>query len=51
MIRYWYADDLGGYQIESKDCFISKNEIVKTLKKPEIKKIGHKRTTYIFVDL
>ena len=51
MICYWYADDLGGYQMESRDYFISKNEIVKTLKKPEIKKIGRKHSTYIFVDL
>ena len=52
MIHYWYADDLGGYQMESRDYnFISKNEIVKTLKKPEIKKIGRKCSTYIFVDL
>ena len=51
MIHYWYADDLGGYQMESRDYFISKNEIVKTLQKPVIKKIGRKSSTYSFVDL
>ena len=51
MIRYWNADDLGGYQMESRDYFISRNEIVKALKEPIIKKIGHRCTTYIFVDL
>ena len=51
MIRYWYTDNLGGYQMESRDYFISKNEIAKTLQMPEIKKIGCKHSTYIFVDL
>ena len=51
MIRYWHADNLGGYQMKSRDYFISKNEIVKTLQKPEIKEIGRKCSTHIFVDL
>ena len=51
MIHYWNADDLGGYQMESRDYFISRNEIVKALKEPIIKKIGRRHTTYIFVDL
>ena len=37
--------------MESRDYFISRNEIVKTLKELIIKKIGCRRTTYIFVDL
>ena len=37
--------------MESRDYFISRNEIVKTLKEPLIKKIGRRHTTYIFVDL
>ena len=51
MFRYWNADDLGGYQMESRDYFISNKEIVKTLKQPYIKNIGHRRKTYIFEDL
>ena len=50
MIHYWNADDLGVSNGVER-LFISRNEIVKTLKELLIKKIGHRCTTYIFVDL
>ena len=36
--------------MESRDYFILRNEIVNTLKELLIKKIGHRHTTYIFID-
>ena len=40
MIHYWMADNLGGYQMESCDYFIRNKDIIRSILRPNMKKIG-----------
>ena len=50
-MNYFVPDCLGGYQKEKRVYFITNREIIKILKKPELKRIGSKRSTFIFHNL
>ena len=51
LIRYFVPDDLGGYQREEQKYYIGNEDFVKILKSPNIKCIGHRRSTFMFTDL
>ena len=40
LVTYFVPDDIGGYQKEGKSYFIDSVEIMKSISKPEIKKVG-----------
>ena len=50
MIRYWMEDGLGGYQMETRDYFIKNTDIIRSILRPTLRKIGRSRCTYIFPD-
>ena len=50
MIRYWIEDNLGGYQMESRDYFIRNTDIIRSILRPTLQKVGRTRCTYIFPD-
>ena len=50
MIRYWMADNLGGYQMESRNYFIRNKDIIHSILRPIMKKIGRSCCTDIFPD-
>ena len=51
LIHYFVPDELGGYQREDQQYYIGNEDIVKLLKSPNIKRIGRRRSTFIFNDL
>ena len=50
MIRYWIEDDLGGFQMESCDYFIRNTDIIRSILRPTLRKVGRTHCTYIFPD-
>ena len=50
MICYWMEDGLGGYQMETRDYFIKNTDIIRSILRPTLHKIGRSRFTYIFPD-
>ena len=50
MIRYWMADNLGDNQMESRDYFIRNKDIIRSILRPNMKKIGRLHCTYILPD-
>ena len=40
MIRYWMADNLGSFQMELHDYFIRNKDIIRSILRPNMKKIG-----------
>ena len=50
MIHYWMADNLGSFQMESRDYFIRNKDIIRSILRPNMKKIGRSCCTYIFPD-
>ena len=50
MIRYWIEDNLGGYQMESRDYFIRNTDIIRSILRPTLRKVGRTCCTYIFLD-
>ena len=51
LVMYFVPDDLGGYQKEEKSYYIDPIEILKPISRPEIKRIGRSRKTFLFREL
>ena len=51
LVHYFVPDDLGGYQQEQQSYYIDKKDILKPIKRPEVKHIGCRRSTFLFPDL
>ena len=51
LVHYFVPDDLGGYQQEQQSYYIDKKDILKPIKRPEVKRIGGCRSTFLFPDL
>ena len=51
LVTYYVPNDLGGYQPEHKPFYIDKLEILKRISRPQRKKIGRSRATFLFHDL
>ena len=50
MIRYWIEDDLGGFQMESRNYFIRNTDLIRSILRPTLRKVGRTHCTYIFPD-
>ena len=51
LITYFVPDNLGGYQKEKKSFYIDQLEIMNKISRPVIKRIGRRRSTFLFPDL
>ena len=51
LVHYFVPDDLGGYQQEQQSYYIDKKDILKPIKRPEVKRIGRRRSTFLFPEL
>ena len=51
LVHYFVPDDLGPYQQEQQSYYIDKKDILKPIKRLEVKRIGCRRSTFLFPDL
>ena len=51
LVTYFILDNLGGYQKEKKSFYIDRLEIMNKISRPVIKRIGRRRSTFLFPDL